>query len=140
MRDIRWPGDTKYGDREANQRFRALGLKRLFLHAAHFEFELGGKAYGFSAPLPAEPGAACWTRCRARSRRTAALTPSQPQQGFHARGADEVVHRQSVHVVRRPQHLAMAIAGLQVRMVVLAVGHEPDRVDEAQRVAEIRER
>lgn len=45
-------GDDKYGDKEANRRFRALGLKRLFLHAARFEFELGGKAYGFSAPLP----------------------------------------------------------------------------------------
>ncbi len=47
-------GDTKYGEREVNQRFRELGLKRLFLHAAHFAFEFGGKAYGFSAPLPPE--------------------------------------------------------------------------------------
>lgn len=45
-------GDSKYGEREANQHFRSLGLKRLFLHAAHFGFELNGKAYGFSAPLP----------------------------------------------------------------------------------------
>ena len=45
-------GDPKYGDREANKHFRALGLKRLFLHAARFEFELGGRAYSFSAPLP----------------------------------------------------------------------------------------
>lgn len=45
-------GDPKYGDREANQRLRERGLKRLFLHAAHFAFEFGGKAYGFSAPLP----------------------------------------------------------------------------------------
>lgn len=47
-------GDTKYGEREVNQRYRSLGLKRLFLHAAHFSFELGGKAYGFSAPMPAD--------------------------------------------------------------------------------------
>ena len=45
-------GDPKYGDREANKRFRGLGLKRLFLHAARFEFELGGRAYSFSTPLP----------------------------------------------------------------------------------------
>ena len=45
-------GDPKYGGREANKRFRALGLKRMFLHAARFEFELGERAYSFSAPLP----------------------------------------------------------------------------------------
>ena len=44
-------GDPKYGDREANKRFRELGLKRLFLHAARFEFELGDRAWSFSAPL-----------------------------------------------------------------------------------------
>ena len=45
-------GDAKYGDKEANKRFRELGLQRLFLHAAHLSFELDGRAYGFSAPLP----------------------------------------------------------------------------------------
>jgi len=45
-------GDTKYGDREANKRFREKGLNRLFLHAAHMGFELEGRAYAFSAPLP----------------------------------------------------------------------------------------
>ena len=45
-------GDPKYGEREANKRFRGLGLKRLFLHAARFEFELGERAYSFSTPLP----------------------------------------------------------------------------------------
>jgi 23S rRNA pseudouridine955/2504/2580 synthase len=44
-------GDPKYGDREANKRFRSLGLKRLFLHAARFEFELGERACSISAPL-----------------------------------------------------------------------------------------
>lgn len=45
-------GDPKYGDREANKRLREIGLKRLFLHAARFEFELGERAYSISAPLP----------------------------------------------------------------------------------------
>jgi 23S rRNA pseudouridine955/2504/2580 synthase len=45
-------GDPKYGEREANKRFRGFGLKRLFLHAARFEFELGERAYSISAPLP----------------------------------------------------------------------------------------
>ena len=49
-------GDPKYGEREANKRFAKLGLKRLFLHAARFEFELGERAYSFSAPLPTELG------------------------------------------------------------------------------------
>lgn len=31
-------GDEKYGRREENRRFRALGLKRLFLHAHHMSF------------------------------------------------------------------------------------------------------
>ncbi|MET0936389.1 MAG: RluA family pseudouridine synthase [Luteibacter sp.] len=45
-------GDPKYGDEEANKRFRARGLKRMFLHAARMSFDLGGKNYDFSAPLP----------------------------------------------------------------------------------------
>lgn len=47
-------GDPKYGDREANKHFRDLGLKRLFLHAARFEFELNERTYSFSAPLPGD--------------------------------------------------------------------------------------
>jgi 23S rRNA pseudouridine955/2504/2580 synthase len=47
-------GDTKYGDKEANKRFRERGLNRLFLHASHMSFELDGCAYSFSAPLPDE--------------------------------------------------------------------------------------
>jgi 23S rRNA pseudouridine955/2504/2580 synthase len=45
-------GDPKYGERDANKRFHGLGLHRLFLHAARFEFDLGERSYGFSAPLP----------------------------------------------------------------------------------------
>jgi len=51
-------GDEKYGDRATNQRLREHGLRRLFLHAARFEFELGGKTYSFSAPLAADLAAA----------------------------------------------------------------------------------
>jgi len=45
-------GDEKYGDREFNRTMREKGLKRLFLHAARFEFSIGERSYGFSAPLP----------------------------------------------------------------------------------------
>lgn len=45
-------GDEKYGDREVNRRLRAKGLKRLFLHAARFDFEWGERSYSFSSPLP----------------------------------------------------------------------------------------
>jgi len=47
-------GDPKYGDVEANKRFRAKGLKRMFLHAARMSFDLGENTYDFSAPLPDE--------------------------------------------------------------------------------------
>ncbi|MFC3653720.1 RluA family pseudouridine synthase [Dyella humi] len=45
-------GDAKYGDKEANKRLRGKGLNRLFLHASHLAFELDGRSYSFSAPLP----------------------------------------------------------------------------------------
>jgi 23S rRNA pseudouridine955/2504/2580 synthase len=47
-------GDEKYGEKGFNQNMRGAGLKRLFLHAIRFEFELGGKSYSFSAPLAAD--------------------------------------------------------------------------------------
>ncbi|MDE2157268.1 MAG: RluA family pseudouridine synthase [Xanthomonadaceae bacterium] len=47
-------GDPKYGDREMNKRFREMGLHRMFLHASHMSFDLDGRAYSFSAPLPDE--------------------------------------------------------------------------------------
>jgi len=47
-------GDEKYGEKEFNRKMREFGLKRLFLHAARFEFSLGERSYSFSAPLPAE--------------------------------------------------------------------------------------
>ncbi len=47
-------GDDKYGEREFNKRMREHGLRRLFLHAARFAFELGDRSHVFSAPLAAE--------------------------------------------------------------------------------------
>ena len=47
-------GDAKYGDKEANKRFRNKGLHRMFLHASHLAFDLDGRSYDFSAPLPEE--------------------------------------------------------------------------------------
>ncbi len=49
-------GDEKYGDREFNARLRALGLRRMFLHASSVAFrwpETGGE-FRAEAPLPAE--------------------------------------------------------------------------------------
>ena len=44
-------GDEKYGLRDCNHALRQFSLRRLFLHAARFEFALGGKTHSFSAPL-----------------------------------------------------------------------------------------
>lgn len=45
-------GDEKYGNPEANARFRERGVKRLFLHARSLEFELDGRRISVQAPLP----------------------------------------------------------------------------------------
>lgn len=49
-------GDEKYGEREFNREMRDVGLKRLFLHAARFEFHLPerDRDYCFTASLPAD--------------------------------------------------------------------------------------
>jgi 23S rRNA pseudouridine955/2504/2580 synthase len=47
-------GDEKYGSREFNQKMREYGLRRLFLHAARFEFALGDNTYSFSAALASD--------------------------------------------------------------------------------------
>jgi 23S rRNA pseudouridine955/2504/2580 synthase len=49
-------GDDKYGDWEANKRFKALGLKRMFLHAHSLAFEhpLSGVPVSVTAPLDEE--------------------------------------------------------------------------------------
>ena len=46
-------GDRKYGRDDDNQRWRTMGLKRLFLHAAELEFASpSGEPLSFDAPLP----------------------------------------------------------------------------------------
>lgn len=49
-------GDEKYGDRDANKRFRKQGLKRMFLHAWRLAFvhPVSGEPVSFEAPLDAE--------------------------------------------------------------------------------------
>lgn len=48
-------GDTKYGDAEANRRYRERGLKRLFLHARSLAFRWpSGERFQIEAPLPEE--------------------------------------------------------------------------------------
>jgi 23S rRNA pseudouridine955/2504/2580 synthase len=48
-------GDQKYGDASFNQRMRALGLNRLFLHAAYLSFELPERGeISVTAPLSDE--------------------------------------------------------------------------------------
>ncbi len=48
-------GDDKYGRDEVNQQLRALGLKRLFLHASRLELTLpDGSPLQVQAPLPQE--------------------------------------------------------------------------------------
>jgi len=44
-------GDDKYGDDDANKRAKAFGVKRLFLHAKSFAFDLPEQNYAFTAPL-----------------------------------------------------------------------------------------
>jgi 23S rRNA pseudouridine955/2504/2580 synthase len=48
-------GDDKYGDASFNESLRAMGLKRMFLHAhsCSFTWPEGGSEQSFSAPLPA---------------------------------------------------------------------------------------
>lgn len=48
-------GDPLYSDREAQKRWRGLGLKRIFLHAHRLRLQdEGGQWQDFDAPLPAE--------------------------------------------------------------------------------------
>jgi 23S rRNA pseudouridine955/2504/2580 synthase len=49
-------GDEKYGGREANQRLRKAGLRRMFLHAERFKAQLPalGRTLACHAPLPAD--------------------------------------------------------------------------------------
>lgn len=48
-------GDEKYGDRDCNARLRALGLRRMFLHAAALAFRWpDGEKFRIETPLPAD--------------------------------------------------------------------------------------
>jgi 23S rRNA pseudouridine955/2504/2580 synthase len=49
-------GDDRYGDFALNREMKAIGLKRMFLHANHMEFilRMTGRRYRLEAPLPAE--------------------------------------------------------------------------------------
>lgn len=49
-------GDSKYATDEANKAFRALGLRRLFLHASSLAFKppAGGGRVSVTAPLPSD--------------------------------------------------------------------------------------
>jgi 23S rRNA pseudouridine955/2504/2580 synthase len=47
-------GDDKYGDAGANAQAKALGLGRLFLHAAHIAWKSADGNRSYEAPLPAE--------------------------------------------------------------------------------------
>ncbi len=60
-------GDEKYGDKEANKRFKALGLTRMFLHAAELVFDHPetGERLSLKAPLDAELEAVLTTLTRA---------------------------------------------------------------------------
>ncbi len=48
-------GDVKYGDEEANQRLRELGLRRLFLHAQSLAFGWPGEGGRISVRAPLAP-------------------------------------------------------------------------------------
>jgi 23S rRNA pseudouridine955/2504/2580 synthase len=61
-------GDEKYGDREFNRTMRDKGLKRLFLHATQFAFNLGDRAFSFHAPLAPELAATVDSLHRKRGR------------------------------------------------------------------------
>ena len=98
-------GDEKYGSREINQRLREFGLRRLFLHAARFEFARpNGKSYAFSAPLGA--GARSGAR-RATERPYKRLDVFQASESFDFRRADEIIHRQAADVVRRKPYASI---------------------------------
>ena len=60
-------GDEKYGDRECNARLRALGLRRMFLHASSISFHWPdtGALFRAECPLPPEL-AAVLARLRAQ--------------------------------------------------------------------------
>src|ERR1700736_1154307 len=65
---------------------------------------------------------------------------SDPWNAIHLRGADEVVLGQALDGMGREDDAAVVVADLEVRMVVLDVGHMRDGVHETHRPIEILER
>src|SRR5258706_12931667 len=61
------------------------------------------------------------------------------RQDLDFRRADEIVHRQSADIMRGKFHQAATPAELQVRMMVLLLGDEAERIDERQRMHEVGE-
>ena len=53
-RPSRWLATRNMANAGSTRPCASMGLKRLFLHAARFEFEIGERRYAFSAPLPPE--------------------------------------------------------------------------------------
>lgn len=67
-------GDTKYGDRALEAKYRDLGLERMFLHAEKITFTdpVSGKEMTITAPLPQELEAVL-TNLRARDQEEGGL-------------------------------------------------------------------
>jgi len=55
-------GDAKYGDAEANRRYRQLGLRRLFLHAAALVIHWPGEEPPLLVDAPLDPDLAQFLR------------------------------------------------------------------------------
>jgi 23S rRNA pseudouridine955/2504/2580 synthase len=78
-------GDEKYGDPEFNRELRALGLERMFLHAASVSFTWPeGGEFSINTPLPPELGAvidqlAAQPAARARGQPALRAEDSQPR-------------------------------------------------------------
>ena len=66
-------GDDKYGDKDFNDGMRALGLKRMFLHAQTlgFQWPNSGREFSLSVPLPADLALTLEGLASQRSRRSA---------------------------------------------------------------------
>lgn len=47
-------GDERYGDNQDNQRFRRMGLNRLYLHSSHLAFEWEGERVSCEVPVDAD--------------------------------------------------------------------------------------
>lgn len=85
-------GDPRYGDADFNRRLRALGLKRLFLHATRLEFELE-RPLSFSAPLPTELSAVLAALDADAAGQTAGATPERAENTWLETDGDSSIRR-----------------------------------------------